>query len=444
MRRFLIPSFSLVGAASLIVGIAVWTSVPQEPDPGAGEADLVAVGRQTFRFDTFGDEAFWGQALRLHETLRTLSPRAVLDLGLKVDSAMVPADLLRRLGRGEGLDDPAVTAQLLRANAVVGVMGQFDAGGNLNSVGTTCALCHSTVDDSSAAGVGRRLDGWANRDLNIGAIIAAAPNLEPIVELLRAVNPAVDAAAVRAVLNSWGPGKFDAELLLDGKTARPDGAAAATMLPDIFALAGHNEHTWTGGWGGVPYWNAFVATIEMGGVGSFFDPRLDDAAKFPVAAAAGFGRQQVPPEQDRVSPALPALHVYQLSLQAPRAQAGRHFDAAAAQRGQALFNGKASCHTCHKSGLWTDAGLNSHTPTEMGIDSFQADRSPDGRYRTANLAGLFIKELGLFVNAANKGRFYHDGRFATLADVVASYNQRFSLALTPAEQADLVEYLKSL
>jgi hypothetical protein len=329
-------------------------------------------------------------------------------------------------------------------DAVLGVKGTFNSNGTLKAVGLTCAVCHSTVNDSVAPGIGQRLDGLANRDLNSGAIIAAAPNLKPLVDLLSIVHPGITEEQVRTVLNSWGPGKFDAELLFDGKAFRPDGGPAATLIPNAFGLAGHNLHTWTGGWGTVTYWNALVAVLELHGIGSFFDERMDDANKFPIAAAARLGHISVPPDSDQVTSKLPALHFYQLSLPAPKPRAGIDFNVAAAERGDALFSGKGNCNSCHHEPLWTEPGWNDHTPAEMRIDSFQADRSPDGKYQTMNLAALFVRERGLFMKPENKGRFYHDGRFQTLLDVVQSYNTRFALGLTEQEAADLVEYLKSL
>jgi hypothetical protein len=241
-----------------------------------------------------------------------------------------------------------------------------------------------------------------------------------------------------------GPGKFDAELILDGKAMTPDGKTAAVLIPNASGLAGHNLHTWTGGWGTVSYWNAFVAVNEMHGVGTFFDARFDDAAQFPIAAAARLGHVSVDPDEDRVTGKLPALHFYQLALPAPKPRPGIDFDADAAERGDALFSGKAKCNGCHHEPLWTEPGWNDHKPEDIHIDSFQADRSPDHAYRTMNLAGLFIRERGLFMKPENKGRFYHDGRFATLLDVVKSYDERFALGLTEEEERDLVEYLKSL
>jgi hypothetical protein len=237
---------------------------------------------------------------------------------------------------------------------------------------------------------------------------------------------------VRQVLNSWGPGKFDAELLLDGKAFAPGGGSGATLIPPAFGLAGVNAHTWTGNWGTVSYWNAFVATIEMGGKGTFFDPRLNDPVQFPVAAAAGFGNIRNDP--DRVTSKLPALHLYQLSLPAPPPPPGS-FDPAAAARGKALFTGKARCAGCHVPPIFTEPGWNLHAASDIGIDDFQSNRSPDKRYRTSPLNGLWTHQ---------KGGFYHDGRFATLRDVVDHYDGFFGLTLDGGEKSDLVEYLKSL
>lgn len=411
-------------------------------------ADLVAEGKQIFRFDTFGDEDFWGGQLKLHQAIEGeqfggvgpgVSPATALAVGLKVDVQALPKSLQSQLKKGQvDLTDPAVTLALLKLNAVVGITGFFNSDGSLSSIGIQCALCHSTVDDSFAPGIGRRLDGWANRDLNVGAIVALSPDLSPFETLL-----GVDRATVLTVLNSWGPGKFDAELVLDGKAFNPEqvtdgvvtgtNVSGATLIPPAFGLAGVNLHTWTG-WGSIPYWNAFVANIEMHGTGNFFDTRLDNAAQFPIAAANGFGHIQTPEDEDLITPKLPALHAYQISLLAPLPPVDS-FDAAAAARGDALFEGKAQCASCHVPPLYTEPGWNLHTPEEMGIDSFQADRSPDLRYRTSPLKGLWTH---------TKGGFFHDGRFATLMDVVNHYDTLFSLGLTDAEKSDIVEYLKSL
>lgn len=424
-----------IGALLVLVGasLALTSTSAQEDD---ANRQLIEEGREIFRFDTFGDEVFWGGTLQLHQAIAGeqlggvgpgVSPNTALSVGLKVDAEVLPAELVEQIRAGEvDLDDPATTLALLELNAVVGVTGFFDDAGNLESIGIQCALCHSTVDDSFAPGIGARLDGWANRDLNVGAIIALAPDLSFFTDLL-----GVDEATVRQVLNSWGPGKFDAELVLDGQAFRPDGGSAATLLPPAFGLNGINLHTWTG-WGSVTYWNAYVANVLMHGQGTFYDPRLDNAEQFPIAAEAGFGRIEHDP--DLVTPKLPALLAYQLSLTPPPAPPGS-FDEAMAARGEELFNGKAECATCHVPPLFSEPGHGLHTAEEMGIDDFQSSRSPAQGYRTAPLAGLWTHM---------DGGFYHDGRFATLEEVIGHYNVLFQLELTREEIADLVEYLKSL
>lgn len=393
-------------------------------------------GREIFRHDTFGDEAFWSDQLGLHRAIAGeanggvgdgVSPNLALDLGLKVDLDALPASVVEALSSGElDLDSSMTTLDLLKADAVVGVKATFDDNENLTAVGITCAICHSTVDDALAPGIGARRDGWANRDLDIGAIAATAPNLQPLADVLD-----VDVETVRTVLTSWGPGKFDAELVLDGKAFRDDGQSAATLIPPAFGLAGVNLHTWTG-WGSVTHWNAFVSNLEMHGQGTFYDPRLNDAEKFPIAAANGFGNVRNQP--DLITAKLPALHLYQLAIEAPAPPASS-FDSSAAAQGEVLFSGKARCAECHVPPLYTEPGWNMHTPEEIGIDSFQADRSPDGRYRTAPLKGLWTHM---------KGGFYHDGRFETLNDVLDHYDNHFGLGLSDAEKTELVEFLKSL
>ncbi|HET9742817.1 MAG TPA: hypothetical protein VFQ00_08710 [Terriglobales bacterium] len=407
---------------------------------------LLASGKQIFRFDTFGDQGFWGDQLHLNQAINGLSPRAALGLGLKVDADALSPSTIEAIKHGKvNLDDPAVTRALIAQKAVVGVVGIFNKDSDkLASVGLTCAVCHSTVDNSVAPGIGRRIDGLANRDLNVGAIVAAAPNLDPVQQLLQIADPGITVAQIRSVLLSWGPGKFDAELFLDGKAVQPNGRSAAALIPNARGLAGHNLHTWTGGWGSIPYWNAFVAVNEMHGVGTFFDERFDDASQFPIAARAQLGHVSVDPDSDQVTSKLPALQFYQLSLPALKPRPGIDFNVEAAKRGDELFSGKANCNSCHREPLWSEPGWNQHTADEMKIDHFEADRSPGHAYQTMNLAGLFIREEGLFMNPADKGRFYHDGRFQTLMDVVNSYDSRFNLGLTDQEKSDLIEYLKSL
>jgi cytochrome c5 len=411
-------------------------STESERQTDSSAQRMLDEGKQTFRFDTFGDEAFWSDALQLHRAIEGanfggvgpgVSPKTALAVGLKVDLDALPQSLISQLKHGRvNLDDPATTLALLKLNAVVGVKGTFQPDGSLKSVGITCALCHSTVDNSFAPGIGQRLDGWAARDLNVGAIAALSPNLKPVADLL-----GVDEATVRTVLQSWGPGRFDAELFLDGKAFRPDGKSASTLIPPAFGLAGVNLHTWTG-WGSVTHWNAFVANLEMNGQGPFYDPRLYDPVKFPIAARAGFGNVRSNP--DLITAKLPALQFYQLAIPAPTAPAGS-FDAAAAARGAAVFNGQAKCAVCHVPPIFTEPGWNMHTPEEIGIDDFQAKRSPDERYRTSPLKGLWTHQ---------KGGFYHDGRFATLRDVIEHYNGFLGTNLTDQQKSDLVEYLKSL
>jgi hypothetical protein len=397
---------------------------------------LMRQGKQTFRFDTFNDQKFWGGTLGLHKTIEGaqhggigsgLSPKEALALGLKVDVNALPKSLQQAILAGKvNLDDPAVTLALLKLNAVVGVKGFFDSNGNLASVGIECALCHSTVDNSLVPGIGHRLDGWANRDLNVGAIIGFAPNLQPIANLLH-----TDVATVEKVLGAWGPGKFDAELLLDGKAFQPNGSTAAALIPPAFGLAGINLHTYTG-WGSIPYWNAFVAVLEMHGQGTFFDPRLDNAKQFPIAAANGFGHVVAKP--DLVTPKLPGLQAYELSLRAPKPPPGS-FNAAMAARGKVLFNGPAECATCHVPPIFTQPGWNLVPSSAVGIGNFEANRSPTHMLRTTPLAGLWTHQ---------KGGFYHDGRFPTLLAVVQHYNKVFNLGLTRAQENDLVQYLLSI
>jgi hypothetical protein len=396
-------------------------------------------GQEIFRYDSFGSEVFWTQTGLARAIAGEknggvgpgVSPKTALALGLKVDVFKVPPGIAAAVVAGKAnLDDPANTVALIKANAVVGVKGVFDDKGTLTGMGITCALCHSTVDDKLQPGIGRRLDGWANRDLNVGGIVAAAPDLSAFAKLLQ-----VDEATVRKVLGTWGPGKYDAELSFDGKALRPDGKPAATLIPSAFGLLGVNNHTWTGAWGTVTYWNAYVAVTQMHGQGRFFDPRLADKQKFPVGARAK--EYDIRPAVDMVTAKLPALQYYQLSLPVPKPPQGA-FDAAQAKRGEALFNGKARCASCHVPPIFTEPGWNLHTADEIGIDDFQAMRSPDGRYRTEPLRALWD------TRKLHKGGYYHDGRFATLNDVVAHYDRHFGLRLSAAEKAELIEYLKSL
>jgi hypothetical protein len=395
--------------------------------------DMMDKGKAVFRFETFGDEAFWTDKLQLHKALVSeehggmgngLAPKDALAAGLKVDLRLLPEFLKQKIKDGKFLDDPLVTLELLRLNAVVGVVAKFD-GKKIKSVGITCASCHSTVDSES--GIGNRLDGWPNRDLNVGAIVSMAPDLSAYTQMLN-----VDVATVKKVLASWGPGKFDAELNLDGKAFRPDGKSAATLIPEAYGHAGHNLHTWTGGWGNVTYWNAYVANLELAGQGNFYDPRLMNAGQYPVAAKMGFGNKRS--TNDMVSDKLAALQFYQLAIPAPKPPKGS-FNEDAAKRGETLFSGKAKCATCHVPPLYSEPGWSTHKPDEICVDDFQSNRSPDKSYVTQGLKGLW---------AHSKGGFYHDGRFATLMDVVNHYNDCKKLNLSESEKNDLTEFLKSL
>lgn len=398
---------------------------------------MIEQGRRIFRYDTFGDEAYWSDKLKLHQAIQGskfggvgpgVSPKTALAVGLKVDMDALPQPLVNQLKQGKvNLDDPATTLALIKLDAVLGVKGTFNPDGSLKAMGLSCAVCHSTVDDAFAPGIGHRLDGWSNQDLNVGAIVALSPDLSVLVNLL-----GVDEATVRKVLASWGPGKFDAELNLDGKAFRPDGKSAAVLIPPAFGMAGVNLHTWGGGWGGVTYWNAFVANLELQGQGTFFDARLNDPQKYPVAARSGFGNKRS--QNDQVTAKLAALQFYQLAIPPPTPPEGS-FNRAAAARGSEIFKGKADCAQCHVPPLFTEPGWNTHKASEIGIDDFQANRAPDNSYRTSPLRGLF---------SHMKRGFYHDGRFATLLDVVNHYNGFKKLNLTDQEKNDLVEYLKSL
>jgi len=373
-------------------------------DAAAEQAALVEQGKQIFRFDTFGDEAQWTDALRLHEVIEVaVDPATALSVGLKVDADALPAAVVEGIRSGSvDLKSPATTVALLKLGAVVGVEGTVETIGGvdrLTRVGITCALCHSTVDDSFAPGIGKRLDGWPNRDLNPGAIIALSPALD---------------AATKAVLNSWGKGRFDPRHNVDGLN-KP------VVIPPAYGLAGIQRITYTGDGSEIAYWNRYVAVVEMGGLGSFAEPRLN------LSVTHG--------SIDLVSAKLPALQAYQLSLQAPPAPAGS-FDAAAAARGKLVFEGAGRCATCHSGPQFTDANDRLHPPADSMAEPetpSYAARSATQLYRTSPLRGVW-----------QHPPYFHDGSAATLDDVVARYDARLALGLMPAQRADLVQYLKSL
>src|SRR4051794_33260559 len=457
-RRLAVTGLALASAVALLIQFGVVHNGTGQAaggiDPTVARAGrLIAQGRNVFRYDTFGDQAVWGGVLGLHKAIEGaklggigpgVSPKTALALGLKVDAAKIPVQVAKAIKAGRvDLGDPKTTLGLLKLNAVIGVKGYFNKQGTLRSVGITCAVCHSTVDNSFAPGIGQRLDGWPNQDLNVGAIVAAAPNLKPLEDSLHA-----DEATVKKVLLGWGPGKFNAELDLDGKALGPDGtsASAATRIPSAFGKDGQNLQTWEGGWGTVSYWNAFVANLEMHGIGNFVDPRLDDASKFPLAAAAGFGHTHpyvgegvlpVPAKptgmRDRITEALRSLDSYQRALPAPKPPP-RSFDAAAAARGAKVFNGQGRCASCHMGSIGSAPGYNAVAPAQICTDAFQANRGPDGTYVIAPLQSLFTRSA--------RG-FYHDGRYKTLLDVVKHYDSCLKLGLGSQQENDLVQYLKS-
>ena len=433
----IVAAFGTAGAYGAISAFAAPPSkTAVDADNARYAQTMLDEGRKTFRYETFGSEAFWGDALQLHKAIAGeknggvgpgVSPKTALSVGLKVDADALPDALKQQIKAGKvNLDDPATTIALLKLNAVVGVTAFANPDGSVKSMGIQCAFCHSTVDNSFAPGIGRRLDGWANRDLNVGAIVSLAPNLKPFTDLL-----GVDVETVKKVLASWGPGRYDAELDKDGKALRPDGKQAGTLIPPAFGLAGVNLATWTG-FGSVTYWNAYVAGTEMHGAATFFDARFNNKEQYPVAAKSGSGNTRSTP--DKTTDKLAALHFYQLSIPAPKAPAGS-FDKAAFERGKTVFSGPAKCATCHVPPLYSEPGNNLHAPSEIGIDAFQADRSPTHMYRTSPLAGLWTHQ---------KGGFFHDGRFATLLDVVNHYDTQFNLNLSDASKKDLVEFLKGI
>jgi mono/diheme cytochrome c family protein len=368
-------------------------------------------GQHIFRFDTFGDEQLWTGVLRMHEAIARVTPATALAVGLKVDLDALPQQIVAALRGGTvDLSDPATTLALLRLNAVVGVQGRVSDAGRLTSVGITCALCHSSVDDSLAPGIGRRLDGWANTDLDVGAIVALSPVLDP---------------ATRAEFRSWGPGKYDPRHhYFDGTRIVPlNRRSLPVVIPPIYGLRGVGFETFTGD-GPISYWNSYVGVGQMGGHGSFRDSRI------------GIAITQTP---DLVTPKLEALLAYQLSLQVPRAPQGS-IDRPAAARGRRLFSRQAGCATCHQGPTLTDvlSGPDRavpflHEPSEVRTEPAYAARSATGKYRTTPLRGLL-----------QHPPYFHDGSAPDLPAVVDHYDQHFRLHLTPDQKADLVEYLKSL
>ena len=401
----------LIGVASIVFVLALTTAVADHrEDASAGRGTRVD-GQATFRYDTFGDEQLWTSVLRMNEAVAAVDPATALAVGLKVDVDALPPAVVAALRAGQvDLTDPAVTLALLQLNAVVGVKGVVSATGELTSVGITCALCHSSVDNSFAPGIGRRLDGWANTDLNVGAIVALSPALDD---------------ATKAEFRAWGPGKYDPRHhLFDGHNIVPlNTPSVPIVIPPIYGLKGVGFETVTAD-GPISYWNSYVGVGQMGGHGNFSDPRL------------GITIRQSP---DLVTPKLPALLDYQLSLRTPEPAAGS-FDRDAARRGRQVFRNEARCTACHSGPTFTDvlSGPDPRVPVlhvaaEVGTDARYAMRSATGAYRTTPLRGL-----------ARRTAFFHDGSARDLGAVVEHYDRLFGLHLTAAQKSDLVEFLKSL
>lgn len=383
-------------AAAAVIGCGrtepVGNIPPTTADVPAAEASpaLLAEGQRVFRFDTFGDEALWTDKLGLHEVVeKSVDPTTALKVGLKVDADALPPRILQKVD----LTSPATTVALLKMNAVVGIQATVDADNHITKLGVTCALCHSTVDDSVMPGIGRRMDGWPNRDLNSGAIIALSPALP---------------ADKKVIYNSWGPGKYDPRYNHDGKNT-------PLVLPPAYGLAQITNETYTAE-GPISYWNAYVAVTQMGGQGNFSDTRLGIAVSH---------------SPDLVTSKLPALRAYQHSLPTPPPPAGS-FDATVAARGRMVFD--RTCASCHVGGSGTDNNSGTlHAPAETGVDAAYAARTASKAYRTTPLRGLW-----------QHPPYFHDGSAATLADVVTHYNRVRNLGLTAEQQRDLVEFLKSL
>jgi hypothetical protein len=408
---------SRIGVAALIaIGLGVATTflgcgdksvspgeqTTQPPDPA-----LVAQGKPIFRYQTFGDETFWTDTLKMNQVIAAaVDPTTALSVGLKVDTDSLPAAVVQGIQSGAiSLTDPATTVALLKLNAVVGVKGtvtNVNGKDALTRVGITCALCHSTVDNSFAPGIGKRLDGWPNHDLNVGAIIALSPTLT---------------AAQKAVYNSWGKGKYDARFNFDGKNG-------PSVIPPAYGLLGVHSVTYTGDGDEIAYWNRYVAVTQMHGHGTFSDPR--DTPPVNVSN---------PP--DVVTSLLPALQAYQLSLSKPAAPTD--VDAAAAARGKIVFDGAGQCASCHTGALFTDANTRLHSPSEVvsepepNGEPSAASRSATKQYRTTPLRGL-----------AFHAPYFHNGIATTLGAVVDLNNSKKGLNLTAQQKTDLAQYLRTL
>lgn len=416
-KIFMIPTLLLI--ATLGFFSCTKTDIGHVP-PGKGDLhlppldqELVKQGQQVFRYWTFGDETFWTDVLQMNKVIETaVDPTTALSVGLKVDAAAIPAAVVAGIQDGSvSLTDPQTTLALLSLNAVVGVKGEVSKGADgklhLDRAGITCALCHSTVDNSFAPGIGSRLDGYPNRDLNPGLIISLSPALTP---------------AQKATYASWGTGMYDPRF-------NHDGLSNPVVIPPAFGLYGIPKAIFTGDGdvehepvGPVAYWNRYVAVTQMHGHGYFADPRLDWVVDHRE-------------NDDLVTDKLPALQAYQYSIAAP-APPANSFNIAAAARGEVLFIGKAKCASCHSGPLFTDVtdGGKLHPQSaSVALDKDYVKRSATKQWRVTPLKGIW-----------QHPPYFHDGSAKTLADVVARYNQERNLKLSDAEKADLTEYLKSL
>ncbi len=397
----------LIGAASIVLGLTLSFAISSGQTAAARQSE----GQKIFRYDTFGDEQLWTAALRMHEGLKPVSPAQALKVGLKVDVEALPASIVEALkAKKVDLTSPAVTLELLKVNAVVGVIGKVSATGELTSIGITCALCHSTVDNSFTSGIGRRLDGWPNVDLNVGAILGLSPALDD---------------KLKAEFAKWGPGKYDPRHhAFDGTKIVPlNSPSIPVVIPPAYGLRDVGFETYTGD-GPISYWNAYVGISQMGGRGNFSDPRI----KLTIS--------QTP---DLVTPKLAALLEYQLSLAAPKPPSGT-FNQQAADRGRSVFMKEAGCAKCHSAPTYTDvlSGADKkvpvlHDPASVGADPLYAARSATRKYRATPLRGLW-----------QHPPYFHDGSAGDLMAVVNRYEKRLGLKLTEAQKADLVEFLKSL
>jgi hypothetical protein len=397
----------LIAAASALFVLTLVLVLKLSAQPAVDSVE----GQAVFRYDTFGDEQLWTDVLKMHEAVAKVDPATALAVGLKVDVDALPAPVIDALRAGQvDLTDPKVTVELLRLNAVVGVKGNVSESGELTRVGITCALCHSSVDDSFAPGIGRRLDGHANVDLNVGAIVALSPALPD---------------ALKTEFRTWGPGKYDPRHhYFDGSNIVPlNSPSVPIVIPPIYGLKGVGFETFTAD-GPISYWNSYVGVGQMGGHGTFIDPRI------------GIAITQTP---DLVTPRLPSLLEYQLSLRTPAPPKGS-FDRQAAQRGRQLFEREARCASCHSGPNYTDVVSSPddtvpflHDPSEVGTDPVYATRSATGKYRTTPLRGLW-----------QHPPYFHDGSAPDLLAVVNHYDRLFGLGLTDQQKADLVEFLKTL